>query len=461
MDTPDQIAIIWKSQPKQEIALARNEDEILYGGARGGGKTDTGLAWLMYDIGHPLYRALVIRKNSDDLKDWSDRARRMYAGTGAIFVGSPPTIRFSSGAIIRTGHLNDEGAYTKYQGHEYQKMLLEELSQIAREGDYVKLIGSCRSTVPELKPQVFATTNPDDPGIEWIRSRWKIPEMPDFNKVYETKTVTGRRLVFIPAKLEDNPKLLDADPNYLKYLESLKESDYELYESWRLGNWKGFGVEGAYYRDQILKAEQDGRITDVPYDESLDVYTWNDLGVADSFCIGYFQVHGKEWRMIDYDEFEGENLSSAIQRMRSKGYNYAPDGQFAPHDIEVRDLSAESVDLSATASSRWEIAKSKGVTYQIVPKMSVQDGINAVRLGFSQLWIDRTKCAEFLKRLRRYHKEFDEKRGVYKNNPVHDQNSHAGDMLRGWAVSKDSVTMIQTPSFTIHKPTWSGYGKRK
>ncbi len=442
--------IIWKPQKKQELALERTEDEILYGGARGGGKTDTGLAWLLYNVGNARFRALVIRKNAEDLKDWADRAHRMYAGTGAIFVGSPPTIRFPGGAIIRTGHLNDEQAYTKYQGHEYQNILLEELSQIARETDYIKLIGSCRSTIPELKPQVFATTNPDDPGIEWIRARWNIPEIPDFDEIYVTKTKEGKSLVFIPAKLEDNPILMDADPNYLKYLESLKETDYELWESWRLGNWKGFGVEGSYYREQLLKAEADGRITDVPYDERLDVHTWCDLGMADSFSIGYFQVSGMQWRMIDYDEFEGESLGSAIDRMRAKGYSYGT--HFAPHDIEVRELG--------TGVSRWEVAKEKGVTYSVVPRMDVQDGINMVRMSFGTVWFDKTKCDAFLKHLRRYHKDFDEKRGVFKNNPVHDSNSHAGDMIRYWAMSKDSLTASKS-TVSVRKPQWAGYNKRK
>ena len=92
----------------QTRALQRLEFEVLYGGARGGGKTDAGLAWLLYDIGNPKYRALVIRRNADDLSDWIDRARQMYQGTGAEVVGKPAIIRFPSGAIIRTGHLKDE-----------------------------------------------------------------------------------------------------------------------------------------------------------------------------------------------------------------------------------------------------------------------------------------------------------------------------------------------------------------
>lgn len=54
------------------------------------------MAWLTYDVDNPLLRALVIRKNSEDLKDRTDRARIMYAGTGAIFTGQPADIRFPS-----------------------------------------------------------------------------------------------------------------------------------------------------------------------------------------------------------------------------------------------------------------------------------------------------------------------------------------------------------------------------
>ena len=108
--------IKWEAQPKQVIALECAADEILFGGSRGGGKTDAGMAWLMYDIANPKYRALVIRRNYTDLADWIDRGRAFYEGAGGKFTGDKFT--FPSGAIIRTGHLADAEAYQKYQGHE-------------------------------------------------------------------------------------------------------------------------------------------------------------------------------------------------------------------------------------------------------------------------------------------------------------------------------------------------------
>ena len=411
--------IKWKPQERQEQALKSNADEILFGGARGGGKTDAGQAWLMYDIDNPKYRALVIRRNYTDLNDWIDRARDFYHDAGGKFTGDKFT--FPSGAIIRTGHLADKDAYQKYQGHEYQKMVIEELTHISREADYEKLLASLRSTVDGLRPQIFCTTNPDGPGHEWVKNRWQIPDRPDD---VITTLKDGRKFVFVPSRVTDNKILLEKDPNYVTYLKSIQ--DEELKRAWLEGSWEGFGVEGAYYRNQLRKLEDDGRVVSGLYDPTLPVYTWCDLGISDSFSIGYMQFAHNQWRVIDYDEFEGESLKDAIKRMSDKDYFYQE--HHAPHDIEVRELG--------TGVSRRETASQLGVNYTVCPKLSIQDGIDALRTRFASLWFDKEKTQLLRGRLRRYAKEFDEKRGVYKNKPIHDINSHAADMMRYWAVTK-------------------------
>ena len=229
---PEEQKIIWVSNegPQTEV-LKRTEFEVLYGGSRGGGKTDAGMAWLLRWINNPKYRALVIRRNADDLSDWVDRARVMYRGTGADFAYKPTIIRFPTGAIIRTGHLNDENAYTKYQGHEYQKMVLEELTQIPEEESYLKLVSSCRSTVDDLHPQIFMTTNPGGIGHAWVKKRFI--SVGKWGEPY-IDLVTGRSRIFIPAKLQDNPVLMEKDPGYANFLNGLPD---QLRKAWRDGDW--------------------------------------------------------------------------------------------------------------------------------------------------------------------------------------------------------------------------------
>lgn len=234
----------WKPHKRQEEALKRIEFEILYGGARGGGKTDAGLVWLTDHISNPRYRALVIRKNADDLSDWVDRATRMYSLLGAKVAYRPAEITFPSGAIIKTGHLKDDQAYTKYQGHEYQRILIEELTQVPDEKRYLQLLASCRSTVSGIKPQVFNTTNPGGVGHGWVKRRFIDITIP--NTPYRDPT-SNRTRIYIPARIDDNPTLLEADPDYINFLESLKNTDVELWKAWRLGDWDTFA--GQFFKE--------------------------------------------------------------------------------------------------------------------------------------------------------------------------------------------------------------------
>lgn len=192
--------------------------------------------WVSEPIDNPLYRALVVRKNAEDLVDWVERARVMYSGLGAKFTGKPVTIRFPSGALIRMGHLKDDSTYTKYQGHEYHRMLLEELTQIQTEERYMKLISSCRSTVPELRPQIFATANPGGVGHLWVKQRF----IDQGKQNYPFVGHDGLKRIYIPATIDDNPKLMEADPGYVKTLEALKDVDPALYRAWRFGDWDVF-----------------------------------------------------------------------------------------------------------------------------------------------------------------------------------------------------------------------------
>ena len=230
--------------------LRRSEFELLYGGARGGGKTESQIAWFAEPeyINHPGYKGLQVRKNSEDLGEWVERAKVFFDDLVDI-VGNPPTIRFKAGGYIRTGHLKDKNAYEKYLGHEYQKVGIDQLEQIPDETSYLKLISCCRSvTNPELKPQVFGTANPGGRGHAWVKRRWV-----DCAKLKVFKDPkTGRSRLFIPATVDDNPALVKNDPGYIGFLEGLPEP---LKSAWRYGKWDLF--VGQYFANfgEHLKEE--------------------------------------------------------------------------------------------------------------------------------------------------------------------------------------------------------------
>lgn len=237
----------WRPNPgKQERALRipDNVFEILYGGARGGGKTDAGIFWLIKPIeqlgwkptvAHPYFRALVLRRSAKDLNDWLDRAERVYKAYGAKLVKHPQTVfTFPSGAKIIVGHMKDVSAYL---GHEYHRILIEELTQIKDEITYTKLTGSCRSTIPEIKPQIFMTTNPGGKGHGWVRRRFVSAAPWD---TFFLNPATNRWAIFIPSRVEDNPKLVENDPGYVQWLEGIKYVDEKLWRMWREGEWDAF-----------------------------------------------------------------------------------------------------------------------------------------------------------------------------------------------------------------------------
>jgi len=437
--------IVWKPTPIQELALKTTADEVLFGGSRGGGKTDTALQWLLYDIDNPKLRQLVIRRNATDLADFIDRARQKYKPLGAKVSGNPTVVEFPSGAIIYTGHLATPDAYTKYQGWEIHRLLMEEATHIPNEKLYEQLLGSVRSTVDGIKTQVFLTTNPGGQGHEWVKDRFKIG-VNESKKKFENN---GRTFIYIPATIYDNPHLLQKDPSYLNYLKNLPEA---LREQWLHGKWDDFDVEGAYYTRQISQAERDGRITKVLPEPRLKTFTFWDLGIADSTAIWIIQAHKQELRCVGYYENSGEGLTHYINYLhdfRDK-HGITFEGHWAPHDIQVRELTS--------GKSRLDTARSLGINFRVVKNKSIMDGIEQARNIIGRCWFDAENCKQGIKALKNYRKEFDDKHNVFKNNPLHDWTSHGSDAFRMFAVAwMDTFASNDRPTTIIQRNKWSPF----
>jgi phage terminase large subunit len=201
-------------------------------------------------------------------------------------------------------------------------------------------------------------------------------------------------------------------------------------------------VEGAYFAAQMLQAESEDRIAGVPYDISTEVHTAWDLGVGDSTAIWFYQKVGREIHIIDYYETSGEGLPHYIQVLKQKRYIYGK--HYAPHDIEVRELSS--------GKTRREVARGLGIQFEIAPKVSIEDGIEAARTLLPRCYFDQARCDLGLNALRSYHKEWDDKLGTWKQKPVHDWASHGSDAFRYLALSFREPRQFQPPRRRHYDP---------
>ena len=297
--------------------------------------TDAGIVWMQKTADNKDFRGLVIRKNADDLHDWIDRARAMYAGWKVEVVGKPAEIRFPSGAKIRTGHLKDDNAYEKYQGHEYQRMLIEELTQIPDEERYLKLISSCRSTVENLPARVFLTTNPGGPGHQWVKKRFVDPQIP--GKPFRDP-VTNRTRIFIQAKVQDNPTLIKKDPSYIQFLDGLP---FELRKAWRDGDWDVF--VGMFFtefdRDHHVYDPREVKILDHwPRFRSID---WGYA--APMAC--YWHAVGPDSHIYTYREYYKTGKLDVEAAREIKALSVHPDGHPEKIEYTVGDPQSFPVEI--------------------------------------------------------------------------------------------------------------------
>jgi len=180
---------------------------------------------------------------------------------------------------------------------------------------------------------------------------------------------------------------------------------------------------GSYYGKLMNEAEHSGRITSVPYDPSLPVWTSWDLGVSDSTAIWFAQLtYSGEFRFIDYIEDSGAGLTHYTDQIRMKPYReYAM--HLLPHDAAVKELGS--------GLSRTEVLTGLGLQpWRIVRQHSVADGINAVRMVLPRAWFDAERCAKGINALRHYRREWNEAAQTWRASPVHDHASHGADSAR-------------------------------
>ena len=221
--------------------LAASEREVFYGGARGGGKSYAMLVDPLRYCFKTHHRALLIRRTMPELRDLISKSQLLYskAYPGAKWREQEKEWRFPSGAKIEFGYAENMTDVLRYQGQSYTWIGIDELPQYPSPDIYNFLRSSLRSVDKDIPVYLRATGNPGNIGSQWVKEMFVDPAEP--NSAFEikidtpvgVKTITRR---FIPAKLQDNPYLMQTD-DYYAMLASLPDTQRKQFLD---GDWDAY-----------------------------------------------------------------------------------------------------------------------------------------------------------------------------------------------------------------------------
>ncbi|MCB8986717.1 MAG: hypothetical protein H6661_03085 [Ardenticatenaceae bacterium] len=233
---PDQIARFLRAgyvpQPKQMLfhALARQADQpgaadrIALGGARGPGKSHAIMAQVAIDDlqRFPGLTALFLRKIGKAARESMDRLRsNTFIRLPHDYNRNEGIIRFPNGSRIILGNFRNPDDIDKYQGVEFDILVIEEYTQIPQKRIEM-LEGSLRTNRSDYRPREYNSANPGGIGHQEFKKTYVDP--------HRQQRENGRYR-FIPATYKDN-KFLDA--GYVQYLLELTGL---LGRMWRDGDW--------------------------------------------------------------------------------------------------------------------------------------------------------------------------------------------------------------------------------
>ena len=291
---PANTTIAWRPQPGPQTALLECPcDEIFFGGARGGGKTDGMIGeWVQHShLAGKEAVGVFFRKTLVQLEEAIERAKQIYLPIGSIWREQKKIFIMPNGSRLKFRMLERDADAEKYQGHSYTRVYFEEITNWSSPKPVMKLFATLRSG-SGFQSKFMATGNPGGPGHTWVKARYIDPNPSGYHPIEETtdvampngttKTVTTTR-VFIPSKLNDNILLMENDPLYVAKLH--QSGSDELVRAWLEGDWDV--IDGAFF-DEWRKSKHV-----MPYFEPPVWWTRFrafDWGSAKPFSVGWWAV---------------------------------------------------------------------------------------------------------------------------------------------------------------------------
>lgn len=285
-------------------------DELLYGGAAGGGKTDFLLAeCITMALMVPGSKSLLLRRTFPEIEqEIEPRIRIRVPRDIGRYNTSKHVLNFYNGSQLRLGYIDTHNDMYRYVGAEYQLMAWDELTTFVPAAyiflkSRLRASGKLRDRMTELglRPRMLAATNPGNRSHGFVKGRFVDP-VPARTVMRDRKT--GQTRVFIPASLDDNPYL---DTSYRSQLESLDDTQRRALLD---GDWDILeGVRFAQFRVEKHVVRPDVNPLDlVTYPRCIGV----DYGYADPF-VALWMAKLPDGTILVYREVTATNLTAVQQ----------------------------------------------------------------------------------------------------------------------------------------------------
>lgn len=216
---PEPHSVLWSPLPKQALALDCPADDLLFGGAVGGGKTDFLLAdWVKHAA---LYGeaavGILVRRTLPELRDIAKRAHRLFPKLGARWKASDRVWLFPNGATLLLSYLESLEDATRYNGQEFTWVGVDEAGGFKSSEPIDYLRSRMRTPHAHVRKRMVLTANPGGKGHKWLMERYvkgRVPYTLFEATVPESKEPLGFMRCYIPSRLTDN-KYLMADRSYI------------------------------------------------------------------------------------------------------------------------------------------------------------------------------------------------------------------------------------------------------